>query len=74
MKIQVTKKDINKGIIEDVHYCPIARAVKRIVKKNAEVTVNGTSVTITVPLTAQMQRFVEKFDNEEAVGPFSFTL
>ena len=78
MRVNVTRADINKGCPESVHFCPIARAVRRKGYKRVSV---GNTICIgqyghglrefDLPYTAM--NFVDNFDAGEVVKPFSFT-
>jgi hypothetical protein len=74
--VQVTQKDINCGVPGNMYLCPIARAVRRKIKKaNPKVSVDGTSILIreveyTLPKRAS--DFTWNFDTEMPVKPFKF--
>ncbi len=85
MKINVNTKHIKAGIVGDDEHCPIARAVREAVNKSClkslmkdrAISVDDEEITVgslTMRATTQISRFVEKFDNEEKVKPFTFTL
>lgn len=88
LEIDVTQRDINRGIPYDNCNCPIALAIRRVGKfKENDVSVEENVVEIgtyagilfTEPearyaLPKRAQTFVARFDNEEPVKPFSFVL
>jgi hypothetical protein len=49
VKIKVTEQDIVEGIQQDCMACPVARAVRRVVKDNVRIEVRSLSVLIEVP-------------------------
>jgi len=81
--IHVTKHDIAAGEPEEGNSCPIARAVARSFKKKVgtyfvhedriskDEDYDGPTFG-TLPQKAQL--FIEKFDRERPVRPFSFVL
>ena len=81
MKIEVTQKDIDKGVQGEYTLCPIALAVKRITNFK-RVYVNGKSIDVlqtakaakSYELPKKAQTFVKRFDRQEPVKPFSFEL
>ena len=81
MKIEVTLKDIKNGVQGKCTLCPIALAFKR--STNFErVYVNCTSIGVLqygkglkiYKLPKKAQTFVNRFDRQEPVKPFSFEL
>ncbi len=82
MKIQVTKKHIEKGKAKDCERCPIALAILEQVPNCVSVDVTeldicgclncGTAFDITIPRKAS--DFVVAFDNYRNVKPFEFEL
>ena len=46
VRVRVTDRDIDKGDMGQPRSCPIARAVKRVVKSGTAVYVGGDSLTI----------------------------
>jgi hypothetical protein len=74
LKINVTEKDIEDGIEKDSHWCPIARAVRRIFP-DQPITVGDDTVMIDdhhIYLTRRAMEFVHNFDTEGPVEPFAF--
>ena len=81
MKIEVTQKDIDKGVQGECQLCPIALAFKR--NSNIKrVYVNTKSIEVlhretgakSYELPKKAQTFVKRFDRQEPVKPFSFEL
>ena len=82
MKIEVTQKDIDKGVRGECALCPIARAIKSS-SNFKRVYVNGKTIDVwyrgdqgikTYKLPKKAQTFVKRFDRQEPVKPFSFKL
>ena len=81
MKIEVTQKDIEKGFQGKCTLCPIALAFKRSTNFK-RVYVNCTSIGVlqygkglkSYKLPKKAQTFVNRFDKNETVKPFSFEL
>jgi hypothetical protein len=85
--VQVTKKDILKGIQQDCHECPVALAVARTFKSE-NVSVGGDSIEVETEngefffhkVPKKVQKFIEKFDDignrtdRQKLKPFSFKL
>lgn len=78
-RIIITAKDIRNGVAESEKYCPIARAVTR--RGFTDVHVNVATVIgeykrkpFTFILPRKAQDFVERYDSEMYVKPFSFVL
>lgn len=82
MKIQVTQTDIDNGIPVNSCLCPIALAIARqTTLQNVEVDSYGhrrafidVGDSKAFPLPDICVGFMEKFDNEQKVKPFSFEL
>jgi hypothetical protein len=79
--IRVSRDDIRKGKIESSEYCPIARAVKRMVIKGTKVSVcqdvidlKNEALDSDENLSNPEESFVRRFDNGEKVSPMEFTL
>jgi hypothetical protein len=49
VKIKITEQDIVEGIQCDCTLCPVARAVRRVVKDNVRIEVRDLSVLIEIP-------------------------
>ena len=80
--IQVTQTDIDDGVVEHGFACPIWCALRRQLMGEGRFCVNGdevvfldgtaTGITESLPISAQM--FVQSFDSQKSVEPFSFDL
>lgn len=79
-KIKVTKADIDKGVRCKSRLCPIARAVRKIVKRDVMVEVTGRWISLGtdprdndayVPKSAGT--FIANFDDGKKVKPFCFS-
>lgn len=76
--INVTARDISRGVPKCIHGCPVARAAKRVLGR--ALTVDGTYIKLanrkrfTLPTTAKI--FIGRFDHNgpESVIPFKFKL
>ena len=82
MIVEVTQADIDNGVREDVHSCPIAYAITRAANADSAswvediavdaygasiVFADGGSMTLDVPLLAE--QFIDDFDRGIPVGP-----
>lgn len=79
MKIEVTEQDIKAGNRKSSLCCPVALAMKRAGIKKPAVTGCYVSLfnekrLIHVKLPSVVEDFVDNFDNEGLVWPFSFDL
>lgn len=88
IEIKVTKEDIENGLRGQICGCPIALAVNRALNFKSEwqyVTVCDDEITlfeyIAPPVPEyngigwyEIKQFINKFDNEELVFPFKFTI
>ena len=78
VRITVTQADIDAGVREDCHNCPIARAVKRAFPGASNVTVEGMicfdhgQQTFDCVLPPVADDFIDRFDNGLQVAPFGF--
>lgn len=78
--IEVTQEDIDRGIRESCTCCPIANAMKRILKpddvrvRNKETWTSYRYVELTHLLPNEAAKFIRYFDNGETVHPFTFEL
>ena len=80
MKIEVTKRDIQKGRRRNADDCPVAMAMKRVFRR--PVLVGTTIYSIKrngewsegLKLPERAGRFVRAFDACEEVRPFSFII
>ena len=77
IKVEVTQEDINNGVRQDGDNCPIACALKRLVKSpevedDIEFDLDGIRYVARIPDKAS--EFISKFDNAVNVLPFSFEI
>lgn len=79
MKITVTQKDIDKGVVNN-RLCPIAIAISRKTKYAPYVMRSEVDVYVKnewqygVALPKSAMSFIKKFDDEKKVKPFTFKL
>ena len=86
-KIEVIKDDIENGIRGHSDCCPIALAVCRVFERKSEdieVEVDGSDINFmfedvqigyaTHKDSELVRKFVERFDKEELVFPFEFSI
>lgn len=80
MIIEVTSKDIRKGVKEESKSCPVALALNRETGFN-DFRVNPASITRGFPFSTRyyhvprsVKRFVHWFDDGKKVQPFRFIL
>ncbi len=74
LNVNVTEHDIAAGIPEESNSCPIALAVYRQYP-DAIVDVDGCNIVLNnavFPLPEPACEFIDNFDSEHAVKPFSF--
>ena len=78
MKINVTKRDIERGVKRDAELCPVARAARRIQNGAAvdgeDLYYGPRSRRRVVALPTVAKEFVGRFDAGKKVEPFSFTV
>jgi nitrate/TMAO reductase-like tetraheme cytochrome c subunit len=83
MKIIVTQKDIDKGLKSSCYECPIAHAFKRKLKNKVPcgVAVNAENVyhfdgksLDKYNLPKEAKKFIQRFDNDQPVKPFTFEI
>ena len=83
MKIKVTQKDIDKGLKSTCYYCPVALAFKRKIKSEIPcgVAVNAKNIHHfhgkswdRYNLPKEAKKFIQRFDNDQSVKPFSFEI
>jgi nitrate/TMAO reductase-like tetraheme cytochrome c subunit len=84
MKIEVTQKDIDKGLRSSCYECPIAHAFKRKVKNKIRYgfAVNADSIDLVTKdfkwyihaLPKKAQTFIKRFDDGKPVKPFTFEI
>ncbi len=79
-RIRVKRMDIKQGVRMDGSSCPISLAIQRTTKQPRMVSV-GLSTAIFLdtpsyqsPLPKRAQTFIERFDAQLPVKPFSFVL
>lgn len=79
--VRVTREDIRKGCRFGGSTCPIALAISRALSLPADVGPNNFQLCheplfgrTNHPLPLSAQRFIDRFDAELAVKPFSFKL
>ena len=77
--ITVTQKDIDSPIINRRLDCPVAKAINRAFKeKMGFASVGRTSIVLRAgdrySLCKEASDFINRFDGEEEVEPFTFTL
>jgi hypothetical protein len=80
MIIQVTQKDIDKGLKSSCYECPIAHAFKRKVKIRYGFAVNADSIDhftkdtkwYIYALPKEAKKFIQRFDRDQPVKPFTF--
>ena len=77
LEIRVTKNDIEKGKAQDSKDCPIARAIRRKIKKNKKtIWVSDGGVGINGKLydhTNESFDFMQNFDRDIPVKPAKFS-
>lgn len=77
--VEVTQEDIDKGVCDSATKCAVARAIKRLTRRQ-QVRVDGESAYIfkdryEAELPKKAQTFISKFDSDKrTVTPFSFVL
>ena len=82
MKIKITKEDIYRGQSRSACNCPIAQALKRctgiynlsVGKQSAVYTKPRSWTSSAILLPIKVQQFIQKFDNNQEVKPFSFQI
>lgn len=81
VRVNVTREHIEAGETGSPCACPIARAVKAVVKRNVHVDVDVVDVALIEggdiearPLSKRASEFVVAFDSGYDVKPFAFTL
>lgn len=77
--VQVTQKDINDGRRRDCYECPIARALKRVLRPGVYVAVKFSEFCLNTcsnnyKLPREACDFIDKFDDRLEVFPFKFTV
>lgn len=81
VKIEVLQSDIDSGRPDDCGFCPVALAIKRAANvKTIHVSLATVVIYFTksslcrIKLPAEANEFIDKFDAEKEVEPFSFDL
>ncbi len=75
MKFQISKNEITNGTRDNVVKCPTALSIRAKGFKNVIVYANSVSVNDTwYDLPPDVRNFIEKYDKNEKVKPFSFIL
>ena len=81
IRINVTKRDIDRGIPYSSHACPVASAIRRhshladyCVGPTYVVNGEGIIDDVAIPLPEVAIRFVSDFDAGRPVNPIRFTL
>lgn len=77
--IHATQRDILLGVQDDSSLCPLARAVKRVVRPIYSVRVEKDGITVAghhvLSNNARLRRFVTRFDKRRSsVQPLSLLL
>ena len=78
--INVTADDIVNGIRGKCVSCPVALAISKVfpkyfvVVRNTEVHLNHSALVQTIQLPNSAVNFIDDFDNNKPVEPFSFEL
>ncbi len=80
MLIKVTQDDINTGIKNSYHCCPVSRAVKRqtnsqlVFTTYRKIILSKDCKKLVFSASRSVQRFIKKFDDGKPVKPFNFKL
>lgn len=82
MRISVTKNDIKQGVEGSPYSCPIARALKRngfehVFVDGARNPIgrkHGKRYRVSRPFERTVNKFIDLFDVNEVVKPFSFII
>jgi hypothetical protein len=79
--ITVTAEHIAKGVPESCRHCPVALAIKDalpgielIAVDDTRVHLGGAACDVKIDLPPAAQHFIEAFDCDDPVEPFSFTV
>lgn len=76
-RIRITDQKIEDGQPGEIDLCPVALALKEAFKTdNVSVDQNTLSVTVSYEFEtpAKVRQFIKKFDDNQQVQPFEFTL
>lgn len=82
MLVQVTEEDIEDGVQCNICMCPVAQAIKRIVKPYCEVTVGQiiriknykTHKVQEIPLSEEIEEVIKNYDLSRGMKPFQFEI
>lgn len=78
VRINVTQRDIDRGVRSTLTSCPIALAIKRRVVEDSTVAVTQFAVLygtfMSSPFPYRATQFIYHFDLGKPVKPFTFTL
>ena len=79
LKVEVTQEDIDNGVQQHSEKCPIACALKRLVKNpevSEEIEFDQDETRFVADLPSDASSFIHLFDEEGsiAVKPFSFEI
>ncbi len=87
VKVEVNSTDVNCGLKRVCNACPIARAIKRLIRSSFEVMVAGNHIDEVFfykkkgfvdiakrKLPKKAAKFVHDFDHFLEPGPFSFAM
>lgn len=76
IRIHVTQRDIDEGVPGDINFCPVARAIKRKLKKdNVIVSTYGIRIDGLLKATPLDARtLIQAFDFGKPVQPLVFVL
>ncbi len=77
IKVDVSKHDVRLGRRMSFTGCPVARSLSRSL--NQRVWVSGLEILCDrgpayIPTPERVKRFIERFDAQNPVKPFTFTL
>lgn len=83
--VEVTQEDIDAGESGSYFFCPIARAVERLLAKQTSAGVCAKRIDVRGTRNGKFEKtrhslpdvaaeFVQRFDEEKVVEPFTFTL
>ena len=79
--INVTERDIKFGVLGDAEHCPVARAIKRVLKSEYYTKVGPSTIVILrirtlarIALEMVVKYFIYDFDEGHTVKPFKFQL
>ncbi len=76
-KIKVKQIDIDRGVVQDVCKCPVALAVRRVIKKAPIQVGGGYAIDIgdhRYSGPKKVEDFITTFDKGGEVKPFNFVM